>query len=223
MKPDSKTAVIGCDFPEKFNCSEQNQVQTAHYGEKQISLFSCAIYHRSFTAMVIASDFDKQTKECILAYLDIILETLAPTVERVDWWSDNATSQFKNQFIMEGLKSFQVRLNMTMRWNFYAAMHGKAVVDGIGGTTKRFVKDRMMSQDVLVNSAKDFASTAATMTTKVVAATVPDINARNEKIGLNKIIKDSKPITRILKNHFFEVKESNRGVKSVVGKILSPM
>lgn len=227
MKPDAECAVIGCDFPEKFKCSEQNQVQSAHYGETPISLFSAAIYHRGFTAMVIASDFDKQTKDCILAYLDIILETLAPTAKRVDMWSDNATSQFKNQFIMEGLKSFQDRLNLKLRWNFYAAMHGKAVVDGIGGTAKRFVKDRMLSQHILVNSAKDFASTASTMTTKVVSTSASDVLARNETIGLNKIIKDAKPIAGISKHHFFEVKEVKKGAKSVttkvVGQMLSPV
>lgn len=90
-------------------------------------------------------------------------------------------------------------------------MHGKAVVDGIGGTAKRFVKDRMLSQHILVNSDKDFAATAATMTTKVVAATVSDVLARDETIGLNKIIKDAKPITGTLKHHFFEVKEIKKG------------
>jgi hypothetical protein len=135
-------------------------------------------------------------------------------------WSDNATSQFKNQFIMNGLKSLESRHNKKIRWNFYAPMHGKSIIDGIGGSVKRFVKGRILAQDLLVNSAEDFVRVASAMNTKVILMTADDIESRNIEIDLNSIIKESKKIAGISKNQSFSVEDVNvRGkiVQKVVG------
>lgn len=209
------TAVIIIDFAEKFKCIQQNATQSAHYGQTPISILTVAVYHRGFRPMVIASDCEKHTKEAVPAYLDEIIEKLPPTVKEIDVWSDNATSQFKNQYIMEGIKSFEHRHQLKIRWNFYAPMHGKSVVDGIGGSVKIFVRNRILAQDLLVKSAKDFVTVASTMEIKVILMEISDIEARNKTIELSEIIKSSKKIADIKKHRSFRVKEVKTGRKIV--------
>lgn len=91
---------------EKFKCIQQNAPQSAHYGQTPVSIFTIAVYHRGFQPKAIASDCEKHSKEVVLAYVDSVLAKLPSTVSRVDVWTDNATSQFKNQFVMNSIKTF---------------------------------------------------------------------------------------------------------------------
>lgn len=224
---DSHIAVICIDFAENFKCFNQNEPQSAHYGQTPVTLFTIAIYHRGFTSMVIVSDCEKHYKESILAYIDVIIDQLPSTVKKIYFWSDNPTSQFKIQYIMEGMKTLQSKCKKIISWNFYAAMHGKCVVDGIGGSVKRYVRDRILTQEgISVKSAQDFATVASTMASvKVILMKNSDIAERNKLIGLDKIIKNSKKIPGISKFHFFEVKDvktKKQTVKKVVGYKVSP-
>lgn len=113
----SDTAVVSCDFAEKFKCVQQNSTQSAFYGQTTVNLFTVAVYHRSIKSIAIASDFEKNTKECVVSYMDIILQELPVTVKNVYIWSDiDATSQFKNQYIMEALKTFEDRYPRLKIW-----------------------------------------------------------------------------------------------------------
>lgn len=221
----SDFAVILIDFAENFKCFDQNEPQSAHYGQTPVTVFTIAIYHRGFTSMVIVSECEKHYKETILAYLDVIIDHLPVTVQKIFFWSDNPSSQFKSQYIMEGMKTFQNRRKKIINWNFYAAMHGKSVVDGIGGSVKRFVHDRILSQGETVKSAADFARVASKMDVKVVLMNNCDIAERNKIIGLDKIINNSKKIAGISKFHFFEIKDvktKKQTVQKVVGFKISP-
>lgn len=90
------------------------------------------------------------------------------TVEQVEFWSDNGTSQFKNQYVMQAVISFESRNNLKICWKIFAPMHGKSIVDGIGGNVKRFVHDRIIAQDLLIKSASDFADVAKSSKIKII-------------------------------------------------------
>lgn len=221
----SDIAVICIDFAENFKCFNQNEPQSAHYGQTPVTVFTIAIYHRGFTPMAIASECEKHYKESILAYLDVIIDQLPTTVKKIYFWSDNPTSQFKNQFIMEGMRTLQTRHEKIISWNFYAAMHGKSVVDGIGGSVKRYVRDRILTHGASVKSAEDFVTVASKMAVKVILMKNSDIAERNKLIGFDKIIKNSKRITGISNFHFFEVKHvktKKTAVEKVVGYKVTP-
>lgn len=219
MQDISDSAVIIVDFAEKFKCIQQNAPQSAHYGQTPVSIFTVAIYHRGFHPKAIASDCEKHCKEVVLSYIDEILEKLPSSVKRVDIWSDNATSQFKNQYIMNSIETFEKRFKMKLVWNFYAPMHGKSVVDGIGGSLKRYVRDRIIAQDLQVNSAEDFVSVAKALSTDVILMNSRQIEERNSALKVSTIIKNSKQIPDIKKNHCFE--SSLKNSKKASNKIVS--
>jgi hypothetical protein len=222
----SANAVIICDFAEKFKCIPHNATQTSNYGPTPVSIFTVALYHRSLFPIVIASDVEKQTKDCVLAFLTVVFDRLPQTVESVSIWTDNASSQFKNQFIMSSLKTFEIKYKVKISWNFFAAMHGKSVVDGFGGSVKRFVRRRIDTNEFnLVNNAKDFVAACNGMNIEVVLCNPDDISKRNYEIDLKGIIKSAKKVTDIKKNHFFglkEIKIGKRCEERVVGEKTTP-
>lgn len=76
-------------------------------------------------------------------------------------------------------------------------------MDGIGGNLKQFVREKILAQDLLVNSAADFVEVASRVATEVILVTVEDIKIGNASLKLSTIIKNSKKIEDIKKNHFF--------------------
>lgn len=225
MEPDSSNAVIIVDFAENFKCLQQNAPQSAHYGQTPVSIFSVAVYCRELLPIIVSSDCEKHTKDAVLAYVDRILQEIPPDVSIVDIWSDNATSQFKNQFIMEGMKSIGEQRKVKINWNFFAPMHGKSVVDGIGGAVKRFVRRQILAQDILVKSAQEFTDIASKMNVKALCMNNSEIDERNAQINLPAIIKNSKKIDNIKKFHYFsanDVKIGRKIVKKIVGVKTTP-
>lgn len=216
MADNSKKAVLVFDFAEKFKVTHQNEPQSAHYGQKPITIFTVAEYHRRYTAKALVSDVEKQTKDIIFAFIDRILWELPSTTEEVEIFTDNAGSQFKNQFAMEALKTLQIRHDKKISWNFFAPMHGKSVVDGTGGNIKRFVKQRIIAQELLLKNAADFVAIAETMEqTKVLLMTEDNIKRRNNQLDLKTIIQKARPIPEIKKKHRFEVQTFEKAGKKI--------
>ena len=64
----------------------------------------------------------------------------------VIYFSDGASSQYKNKKIVINVCHHENDFSLLAEWNFFASSHGKNSCDGIGGTTKREVtlpfKDR---------------------------------------------------------------------------------
>ncbi len=216
MENNSEVAVFVCDFAEKYKCIQHNQTQSAHFGQTPITLFTAAVYHRKFMPFVIASDYEKQTKNSVIPFLTMIFDRLPSTVRKVEMWSDNATSQFKNQFIMNSLKAFEDKYEVSIRWNFFAAMHGKSVVDGLGGSAKRFVRRRILADENLkVDCAEQFTEVANQMDIEVLLLPVTEVQSRCNTMGLSTIVEKSKQIPNIKQSHSFALKDVKVGKRSV--------
>lgn len=214
-KNDSFKAVLQCDFAEKFKCFSQNETQAAHYGQMPVTIFTCAIYHRGLRQIVIVSDCEDQNKESVIPFLYVLLSTLPETVLQLEGFSDNAPSQFKNQYVMESLKTFQKKFQFKIRWNFFAEMHGKSIVDGIGGAVKYFVHRRILADRATVKTASDFAQIAKSDQLKIetILVSKSDIETLKHKLNFNTIISQSKPIKGIKKLHSLWVEEKKTGKK----------
>jgi hypothetical protein len=47
-----------------------------------------------------------------------------------------------------------------LSWNFFASSHGKGVIDGLGGTLKRYVWRRVKSRQAVVRNPREFFNVA---------------------------------------------------------------
>lgn len=65
------------------------------------------------------------------------IKNIAPSVEKVIYFTDGSSSQYKNKKNFVNVCHHVKDFGKKAEWNFFASSHGKNACDGIGGTTKR--------------------------------------------------------------------------------------
>ena len=200
----SKRLVMQVDFAENYRCIEQREIQSAYWGQHQVTLFCSCIWNGSDGPInyVVLSDSNKHDKISALKYICLILDRVDMNDDETELviWSDGPCSQFKNRFVAKSLSLLAERYGLKkVEWAFFATAHGKGPVDGLGGSAKRLVRRAVMRESVQVRNAKEFASAAEAEIRKV-EFLVPEDNFFPE--FLNKLDSAS-PIKEITKCHFF--------------------
>lgn len=199
-------AVLQMDFAENFVCEAQDEVQTAHWNQRQLSLFTTAIYHcGTFQSKVFVSNNLHHTKETIVPYLVKLLSNLPSSVKILKIWSDGPSSQFKNRFIAAMIVHLEAKFEIQIIWNYFATSHGKGCVDGIGA--KCIVRNHIKARDCIVNSAADlveaFKQTSSTI--QIEEVTEEDFDEINATLGSVEIYASSKGIPSISSAHQIKV------------------
>ena len=136
MSVNSEIAVIQVDWAENARCFYQNEPQATHFGQNQVSIMTLTVWNIELKTFAIVSDSTDHTKSSVIPYIDKILHFIPDQVKEVHMFSDNATSQFKNKSIIAAMAVFEKHFHKKFFWHFFAVMHGKGVVDGIGATVK---------------------------------------------------------------------------------------
>lgn len=154
--------VMQIDFAENFKCIAQNEVQSAYYNQHTIAIFTVVIWAgRQTFSKVYVTDDTSHSKYCVLVFLNEIISCMKmqlPDLKSIKIFSDGCAAQFKNRWILSLMSTGQYLFDVNLSWNFFASGHGKGAVDGIGGTVKRAVHQRIMSGNVRVYSAAEFSS-----------------------------------------------------------------
>lgn len=205
-----KDALIQVDFSENFTCIAQDEVQSFHWVQPQVSLFTVSLWHSgTHHPIIIASDNLDHSKHTIVAYIDKLLEEVPSEVENVSLWSDGPRSQFKNRFIAASLGILQRRHKTNITWNYFATSHGKGPVDGIGGATKRQVRCSVLQRKNVVFNANQFVNVAKEVSSvNVFEMTCEDIERRNADIDLARLVENATPVPGISRAHCIRFKES---------------
>lgn len=105
------------------------------------------------------TDDTSHSKYFVILFLREIIEDLKekfPNLKMVKLFSDGCACQFKNRWILSLIVFAQDLVGVEMSWDFFAPGHGKGAVDGIGGTVKRAVYQRIMTGKAQVYSADKF-------------------------------------------------------------------
>ena len=76
---------------------------------------------------------------------------------KVILWSDGCAAQFRCRFVFKLISSDRPDLLIDSHYN--GAHHGKSPMDGMGGTIKNVVFCQVKSDQIIINSAKDFCKT----------------------------------------------------------------
>ena len=95
---------------------------------------------------------------CNVLLIDFIKNHF-PRVEKVHFWSDGCSSQFRLQYVFRSFSYFPRNLELT--WNYGEAHHFKGLHDGIGGAIKRKVFSDVTTQKVVIQNASHFCSYAS--------------------------------------------------------------
>ena len=153
-------AVLQIDFAENYACISQDEVQSAHWNHKQVTLFTAVAWmgNSECKSFVIVSDDLDHDKHAVWSMLKVILKRLTDIrpIETVVIFSDGCAAQFKNRYTMANLCFADEDFGVTVEWAFFASSHGKGSVDAIGGTVKRSVWRAVKARKIIVNDSQAF-------------------------------------------------------------------
>eukprot|EP00112_Aurelia_sp_Birch-Aquarium-sp1_P023526 Seg7039.2 transcript_id=Seg7039.2/GoldUCD/mRNA.D3Y31 product="hypothetical protein" protein_id=Seg7039.2/GoldUCD/D3Y31 len=202
---DSKIAVLQMDFAENYSCSAQDEVQSAHWNQNQVTLFTTVSWLKGkVVSHVIVSDFMEHTKTAVVIFLDEILQNFPSEIEELRIWTDGPTSQFKNKFVMEGMKTLSIKHNIPLSWNFSATSHGKGPVDGIGGCLKRIAMEKVKTRQCSINNAKEFCQAVEGSQIGITFISTADIYEKEESLHIKDVFTGAKQIKGIAGYHFIQ-------------------
>lgn len=196
--------VLQIDFAENFVCQGQDEVQAAHWHQKQLTLFTSALYYgEDVHSKVFVSDNEKHTKDTIVPFLYKILTSLPKDLKILKIWSDGPTSQFKNKFMAAMISRFESEFELKIYWNYFATSHGKGCIDGIGATAKCIVRKHIRARTHIVNNASEFVAAFHCTSTKIdiEEVTDSDFTEINNCLGVDQIFLEAKNVPEISSAH----------------------
>lgn len=158
-------AVIIMDYSQNFSTTTQNEVQSAFFAQRQISIFTAVAYvgQKSPVSFVIVNDDISHAKEQVWYYEKTIIKHLKENqtdIKLVRFCSDGCAAQFKNKFTLSNLIHGKEDFDVCAEWHFTPTSHGKSAADGLGGMVKRNVYYRVLTGKYNVYDAKDFYNCA---------------------------------------------------------------
>lgn len=139
--------IILLDFAENYSFIVQDAVQGFHWNNSQATIHPFVMYYKEdnnikFINMCIVSDCMNHDAKAVHAFISTIMEYIKeklPLKQKVMYFSDGASSQYKNFNIFANLCYHKIDNGIEAQWHFFATSHGKSPCDGLGGTTKRLV------------------------------------------------------------------------------------
>ncbi|CAF1301997.1 unnamed protein product [Didymodactylos carnosus] len=204
----AEKVVIQVDLAETFGLKEQDEIQSAHWNTKTLSIFTAYVWSKSLGfSFTHPSNDVSHDKFVVNSAIEIILNELkthVPNLKQIDFFSDGAASQFKQRFTFRNLIQIAHEYKIALSWNFFATSHGKGVVDGLGGTVKRLVWSAALADDNC-KSAKDFVTLAQQKTKKIIITEITKNAIDNSKLKLENIFKVAKSVPETLKTHSVKV------------------
>ena len=198
--------LIHLDYSENYKSKQQNAIQSAYFGNTSFSLFTACAYYRDITddnklktiPLTITSELNDKSRasslSCVNAAISYVRDSIPNGIQVVHVFSDGCAAQFRSRFVF-ALAS-QIHTDIELQWHYSEAHHGKGPMDGIGGTIKRMVFRKVLSKQVVINSPKQFADFADTLS-KVNCLYLPQESLIEEP----SFVAEQKPIPDTLKTH----------------------
>ncbi len=77
------------DSAENYTCIAQDEVQSAHWNQGQVTLFTTVVWvNEKVLSHVVISNYMHHTKTVIVVFLDYLLESLSPHAKEIRIWTD---------------------------------------------------------------------------------------------------------------------------------------
>ena len=186
----SDKCFLSMDFAENYTCLHQDEIQSAHWRQRHVTLYTVMAYNREEKIpMVIASDCLDHDKNSVTAFTVAALNKVLsawPCIKRISIWTDGPTSQFKNKFVFNLLKQLASTLDVQITWNFSATSHGKGPNDALGGNVKAIARRSVMTRKFVVRDAASFVSAVASSgcNIKIFSVSSDDFDALKTEVGV---------------------------------------
>ena len=210
-----QTVVVQVDFAENFNIDHQNQIQSSYWSKKSVSIFTAYAWYggsggegQSFGLVFSSTTHDKYSViTCLQILINEIINSM-PDLNEIIFFSDNASSQFKNRYIISYLTTMMDEMDVDLSWNYFAASHGIGVVDGVGGIMKRLVWQEIMAGKIC-SSAGDFVKICREKTKSISVILVRQAQLDVTKLMLENSFTKTSTFSGIQKQHYIKALHKN--------------
>ena len=161
-------AVAIMDFSENYSLMHQDQIESAYFSQKQITLHPVYLYRHApdsteenikiqKEAIVMISDSLNHNSTAVYSFTCQLLKYIknnpgACDVSVLHRFSDNCSTQYKCIESFTHLQMYEQLFSTTVVYHYTEAGHGKSPSDGIRAATKRKL-DRLILTNTLVPNA----------------------------------------------------------------------
>lgn len=173
--------MLVCDFQERLQWGEQDEVQSQHWQKDSVTIFPCPIFLRwkgqvwAYSFQIISDDMaqDNAWVQYVMTVLlskdipDLLRKIGAPPMFRAIIWSDNCGKQFKCMWHFGWVAACGVKVrneegqptekNLHLEHHYFGACHGKNISDSEGGVTKTHARNNVINMSWVVEDQRDLA------------------------------------------------------------------
>ena len=145
---DQGEILVHVDYAESYKNVQQNEIQSAYFGNSIFSIFTACCYTKSLIdngdglkkdSVVVISESKDHNRIAALTCLKKVIEEVervnAVKYTKVVVWSDGCAAQFRSRFVFR-LLTDRFFEEIKLSWFYNEKSHGKGSMDGVGGTVK---------------------------------------------------------------------------------------
>ena len=156
-------------YNENYTSQDQNEIQSAYFGQESLSLLTACPYYRcsetnnikTMPTNITSEARDKSRMASITCVRNVLNHVLSKIVNKIDMVyivSDGCASRFRFKFVFKLLTLNHPEIGLG--WHHNEAHHGKGSIVGIGGTVKNTVFRKVLSGEVVIGSPEEFTQYA---------------------------------------------------------------
>lgn len=140
--------------------------------------------------------------------MDIIIKhykaNYCPNLRKILSYTDGCAAQFKNFKFLTNVMYSQEDFGVEFECHFSERYHSKSCCDGLGGTIKRYVQQRVMTDQYEVYNAKQFVDVARLFCDKIHVIDVTEEEINEKKDVLEQRWQNARTVTDTRKFHSFK-------------------
>ncbi|XP_076440515.1 uncharacterized protein LOC143279993 [Babylonia areolata] len=161
----NEAAVLTLDFAENYLCKFQNEVQSAHWSYRQVTVHPCVLHYRCQKPgcselvtqyIVYLSDDMRHDAAFTKVVMDWVIEHLSEKkMKSIYIFSDGCSSQYKSRLPFAHLTELAEKYSaLKIERHFFGAHHGKSLCDSCG-VVKNVATRAVQSGNAVIQNAGD--------------------------------------------------------------------
>ena len=158
-------AMCTVDFSENYLCKFQNEVQSAHWSYRQVSVHPCVFIYRCNQPecykvvteyVVFLTDVLKHDSNLTKHILNLCIEKGKELgLAALHIFSDGCSSQYKSRYTFHHLSQLQeLHPHIKITRHFFGSNHGKSLCDSCGGVVKNAAIRAVLAGREVIQSAQ---------------------------------------------------------------------
>ena len=154
------SAVVTIDFAENYLCVHQNEIQSAHWNYKQVSVHPCVLQYKQDQKAIteykvfLSDDLNHDAAFAKHAMQKGITHLRQKGISKFFIFSDGCSAQYKSKLPFVHLTELaKNNPDMTIMRLFFGSHHGKSLCDSCGGVVKNLATNAVKAGRAYIQNA----------------------------------------------------------------------